>query len=65
VSLKVFHIVFIIVSVALCAFVAIWSVRDFLATRDNNSLVLGVVFLCSGAVLIAYGVRTFRKLKEL
>ena len=64
-SLKAFHIVFIVVCVALCAFVAVWGIREYLAARDTGSLVLAVVFICSGVVLVVYGVRTFRKLKDL
>ena len=57
-SLRAFHIVFIIVSIALCAFVALWGFRQ-------GSPVMGAVFLLSAIALVEYGRRAFRKLKEI
>ena len=57
-SLRAFHIVFVIVCIALCAFVGLWGFRQ-------GSPILGVVFLASGMVLIEYGRRVFRKLREI
>ena len=64
-SLRIFHVIFITVSIALSVFVAIWGVREFLATRSNNALALAVVFLVGGVALVAYAGRAFRKLKDL
>jgi hypothetical protein len=64
-SLRIFHIVFVTVSVMLALFVGIWGIRAYLATREAGWLALGIVFLASGAVLVVYGKRVFRKLKEL
>ena len=64
-SLRIFHVVFITASVLLCAFVAVWGLRAFALTRDIGLLAFGVLFIGAGALLVEYGRRTFRKLKEL
>ena len=60
-SLRVFHIVFIVVSVLLSLFVALWGFQ----ARTTAGFTLAGVFLLSAVALIVYGKRTFRKLKEL
>ncbi len=57
-SLRAFHIVFVMVCVALSAFVALWGFRQ-------GSPVLGFVFLTSAIVLVEYGRRVYRKLREI
>ncbi len=57
-SLRVFHIVFVMVCVALSIFVAAWGVR-------NNAIALASVFALFGVALVVYGVHAFRKLREL
>jgi len=64
-SLRVFHIIFIIVTVALSLFVAMWGLRAFAANRDNGALALGLVFLAAAVGLVIYGKKVFVKLKEL
>jgi hypothetical protein len=64
-SLRVFHIIFIIVTVALSLFVAMWGLRAFAASRDNGALALGIVFLFAAVGLVIYGKKVFVKLKEL
>ncbi len=64
-SLRIFHIVFITVSVLLSAFVAVWGLRMFVDTHSTGALSLAIVFVIFGALLVEYGRRTFRKLKEL
>jgi hypothetical protein len=64
-SLRIFHIVFVTVSIALSVFVTIWGVREFLATRSAGALVLAAVFLALGVLLVFYAGKVFRKLKEL
>ena len=63
-SLRVFHIVFIVVCVALSAWVAVWGIRDYMAERNTGALALGILFLAGGLVLILYGRKAFDKLKE-
>ncbi|MEA2235540.1 MAG: hypothetical protein QOC81_264 [Thermoanaerobaculia bacterium] len=64
-SLRVFHIVFISVSVALTLYLAVWGVREFMATRSTLGIGLAVFGLAGGAFLVWYGKHMFRKLKEL
>lgn len=64
-SLRIFHIVFVTVSIALSLFVTIWGVREYVTTRSGGALVLSGVFLACGVILVFYAGRVFRKLKEL
>lgn len=64
-SLKVFHIVFVIVCVALSLYVGVWGIRDYMIERSNGALALGILFLVSGLVLVVYGRKAFEKLREL
>jgi len=64
-SLRVFHIIFVSVCVALSAFVAAWGLRQWTSFHDTKGLVLGIIFLVVGFGLIEYGRRVYRKLKDL
>jgi hypothetical protein len=64
-SLRVFHIVFVTVCVVLSAWVAAWGFREYGATRSMGALSLALLFILTGFALVFYGVRVFRKLKEL
>jgi hypothetical protein len=64
-SLRVFHIVFIIVCVGLSLWVGVWGIRDYMAERNVGALTLALVFLVSGVVLIVYGRKAFEKLRDL
>jgi hypothetical protein len=64
-SLRVFHIVFITVSVALTLYLAVWGVREFMVSRSMLALSMFICGLAGGASLIWYGKRVFHKLKEL
>jgi len=64
-SLRVFHIIFVIVSVALSLWVAMWGVREYSQEQSTMGLTLAVIFFVSAAALIWYGKKVYRKLKEL
>ena len=64
-SLRVFHVVFIIICIALSLYVAVWGVREYLVVHSSSALGLAAVFLVGGAVLVAYAGRAFRKLRDL
>jgi hypothetical protein len=64
-SLRSFHLFFIAVSVLLAAWVGVWGVQSYLATRSVSDLALGVVFFLLGFVLLIYGRRVRRKLRAL
>lgn len=64
-SLRIFHIVFVSVSIALSLFVTVWGAREYLATRSPGALTIAIVFLAGGVALIVYAGKVFRKLKDL
>ncbi|HXG59097.1 MAG TPA: hypothetical protein VNL91_08745 [Thermoanaerobaculia bacterium] len=64
-SLRIFHIVFIIVCVAFSLFVGVWGVRRFMAERSGDALALGILFLLTGVALVVYGVKVFEKLRNV
>lgn len=64
-SLRSFHLFFIAAAVALSAWVAVWGVQGWLATRSGSDLGLGLLFLALGFVLLLYGWRARRKLRDL
>ncbi len=64
-SLRIFHIVFITVCELLCLFVAVWGLHAYAVSRSVGSLAFAILFIAVGALLVEYGRRTFRKLKEL
>ena len=64
-SLRVFLIVFISVSVALTLYLAVWGVREFMVSRSTLGIRMVVFGVVGGASLIWYGKRVFHKLKEL
>jgi hypothetical protein len=64
-SLRIFHVIFIIASIVLSLFVAVWAIREYQATHSSGALALGIVFVIAGVAMVVYGRRWFRKLKEL
>jgi len=57
-SLRIFHVVFIIASFGLSLFVALWSVQ-------NGRIALAIIFALAGVALIWYGFHFFGVLKDL
>ncbi len=64
-SLKIFHIVFIALSVVLSAGLGAWGVQGYLADGSGDALALGVLFFVTGGVLLVYGIRFWKKMREL
>jgi hypothetical protein len=64
-SLRIFHIVFIIAAFGLSLFVALWGFREWTATRSSGALGLAVVFVLCGAALVGYAFVAVKKLREL
>jgi hypothetical protein len=64
-SLRVFHIVFVIVTVILSLYVALWGIREFTQERSTGALALGILFLITAVGLMVYGRKAYGKLKEL
>jgi hypothetical protein len=64
-SLKAFHIVFVIVTTVLSLFVALWGIREFAQQKSMPGLALGLVFLATAIALMVYGRRVWAKFKEI
>lgn len=64
-SLRIFHLVFILVSIGLSVYVSAWGLREFRASHSNGALVLAIVFALSGVALVAYAAHARRKLRDL
>ena len=64
-SLRIFHVIFIMVSLLLCLYVTLWGVRVYATTQSGNALMLAIVFGLCGIALLVYARKTFRKLKDL
>ncbi|HEY0156394.1 MAG TPA: hypothetical protein VGF28_03800 [Thermoanaerobaculia bacterium] len=64
-SLRAFHIVFIIVTVALSLYVAVWGIREFAHERDAAALGMAILFLATAVGLVIYGKKAYGKLRDL
>lgn len=64
-SLKTFHIVFVIASILLAFFFGGWLLHDYFATRQVAELVVGILSVLAGVGLICYGKAVLRKLKNI
>lgn len=64
-SLKIFHIVFVGLSVVLSAGLGAWGVHGYLTDGSTDGLALGVLFFVTGGVLLVYGIRFWKKMKEM
>ena len=64
-SLASVHILFIAICTLLAVGTGLWGVRSFFAESSTLGLVYGVLSLLAVPVLMLYGVRVRRKLKEL
>jgi hypothetical protein len=64
-SLRMFHMVFIGVSVVLAAFVAAWAAQQYQAVHAVGYLATAALSLASGGGLIVYGTKFQRKTRTL
>jgi hypothetical protein len=64
-SLRLFHLFFIAVSVVLAAFCAAWAVGMYRSGHQISYLAAGVACAVAIAALIAYGVAFQRKTRRL
>ena len=51
-SLKAFHIVFVVASILLAFFFGGWLLHDYFATRQPAELVVGILSILAGVGLI-------------
>ena len=64
-SLRMFHMVFIGVSVVLAAFVAAWAGQQYQALHSVTYALTAALSLAAGGGLIAYGTAFQRKTRQL
>ena len=64
-SLRAFHIIFVIVTVILSLYVALWGIREYSNEQDGVALALAILFLITAIGGVVYGKKAFTKLKEL
>ncbi len=66
-SLKAFHIVFIVASILLSFGVGVWGLVEYYGRHSGNNfdLVLGFGSLLGGVALICYGVSVLKKLRHI
>ena len=64
-SLRMFHMVFIGVTVVLAAFVAAWAAQQYQATHALGYVMTAAASLAAGGGLIVYGTKFQRKTRTL
>jgi uncharacterized PurR-regulated membrane protein YhhQ (DUF165 family) len=64
-SLRVFHIIFVIATVILSLYVAWWGIREFSHERNFGALALAFVFLATAVAMTVYGRKAAAKFREL
>lgn len=64
-SLRIVHIVFIVVATLTMVGFGVWSVLEYLEHGSTTDLLLAVGSFVAAGLLIWYGNRFFRKLKDL
>ena len=64
-SLKAFHLIFVIASILLGLGVGGWGVQEYRTQGELGSLVIGVIFFAMGIALFFYGRRMLKKTKDI
>jgi uncharacterized PurR-regulated membrane protein YhhQ (DUF165 family) len=64
-SLRAFHIIFVIATIVLSLFVALWGIREFSVERSVGALALAIIFFATAVGLVIYGKKVAAKFKEL
>ncbi len=64
-SLKTFHIIFIVLSTVLAVGLGVWATRDFAQSGSWAHLSLGVGSFIASVVLVCYGIWFLRKLRHV
>ena len=63
-SLRTFHLVFILVAIMGADLFGGWAVREYRATGDPLTLTLGIVSMIGGLGLAAYAIRFVRMIER-
>jgi hypothetical protein len=64
-SLRSFHVVFIVASILLSLGVGLWGTQQYLQQSSTQGLAMAVIFFLTGILLVLYAVRYFGKLRRL
>lgn len=64
-SLRAFHIIFVVATIVLSLYVALWGIREFSHERSYGALALAILFLATAVALMIYGKKAVAKFKEL
>ena len=64
-SLRVFHLFFIALSVVLAAFFAAWAAGQYSAGHEISYVIVGVLSLASGLGLAVYAVKFQRNTRSM
>ncbi|GMU33970.1 MAG: hypothetical protein AMXMBFR20_18420 [Planctomycetia bacterium] len=63
-SLRSFHIFFIVVVVVAADLFAAWAIRDYTTSHDMLTLLLGIVAIIGSLGLVAYGIWFVNKMNR-
>jgi hypothetical protein len=64
-SLKAFHLVFVIASILLGLGVGGWGIMEYRSNGEISALIMGLIFLIMGVTLTIYGNRMLKKTKHI
>ena len=64
-SLKAFHLFFIVVSTILAAFTGAWAISEYQTAHEWGYIVASVGSLAAAAALVVYGAAFQRKMKHI
>lgn len=64
-SLKAFHLIFVIASILLGLGVGGWGLQEYNAHGESTPLIIGGVFFAMGIALFFYGKRMLKKTKDI
>ena len=64
-SLRAFHLVFIALSVVMCAFCAAWAIAQYRTEHQLGFIAAAVASLAGAGGLAAYGAAFQRKMRRL
>jgi flagellar biogenesis protein FliO len=64
-SLKAFHVFFVVISTLLALGFGVWSVSEYSRTGQGGTLAMGVASFLAAVALVVYGFWFLRKLKNV
>ncbi len=64
-SLKAFHIVFVLATLALTLFLTVWAYQEFARTQSSNHLTAAICAAVTSLMVLVYGRFFLKKLKHI